>query len=85
VYPGTVLYPFLYPRLLRQTERAVPHFQLVTTDGDVLGAVELARPDWPVGSIIHRGLEPNLRVVDVIESDDPEQFHVLVVETLTRR
>jgi hypothetical protein len=25
----------------------VPHFQLVTVDGDVLGATKLGRPDWP--------------------------------------
>jgi hypothetical protein len=28
----------------------MPHFQLVTTDGDVLGARELGRPEWPPGS-----------------------------------
>jgi hypothetical protein len=25
----------------------MPHFQLVTTDGDVLGTRELGCPDWP--------------------------------------
>jgi len=39
-----------------------------------------ARPDWPPGSIIYRGAEPNLRVVDVIPADDPEEFAILVVE-----
>jgi hypothetical protein len=58
----------------------VPHFQLVTVDGDSLGPVELARPEWPPGSIIYRGDEPNLRVVDRIESSDPELYTVLVVE-----
>jgi hypothetical protein len=33
----------------------VPHFQLATTDGEALGAIERARPDWPDGSIIYRG------------------------------
>ena len=47
------------------------HFQLVTTDGEALGATELARPDWPPGSIIYRGDGPNLRVVDVIPAVDP--------------
>jgi hypothetical protein len=49
----------------------VPHFQLVTTDGTVIGARELVRPDWPPGSVIYTGPdEPNLRVVDVLEDDD---------------
>jgi hypothetical protein len=61
----------------------VPHFQLVTTDGTVLGARELGQPDWPPGSVIQTGPnELNLRVVDVLEDDvdDPERFKVLVVE-----
>ena len=59
----------------------MPHFALVTVDGDTLGAVELGRPDWPDGSIIYRRREGNLRVVGRIEADDTEhQFEVLVVE-----
>jgi hypothetical protein len=59
----------------------VPHFQLRTADGDELGAVELARPDWAPASIIYRGRdEPNLRVVEVVVLDDPEVLDVLVVE-----
>jgi hypothetical protein len=60
----------------------VPHFQLVTSDGEALGPVELSRPDWPDGSIIYRGDKPNLRVVGRLEADDddPELFEVLVVE-----
>jgi hypothetical protein len=61
----------------------MPHFQLVTVDGDVLGARELGRPDWPPGSVICTGPgEPNLRVVEILatENDDPEMhFKVLVV------
>ncbi len=61
--------------------RAVAHFQLVTVDGEALGATELARPDWPPGSVIYRPPgEPNLRVVDYIPTDDPEEFAILVVE-----
>jgi hypothetical protein len=56
------------------------HFQLVTRDGEVLGPVELARPDWPVGSVIYRGGAPDLMVLDVIRLDDPELFTILVVE-----
>ena len=58
----------------------MPHFALVTTDGDALGAVELGRPDWPDGAIIYRGDEPNLRVVGRVATDDSEHgFDVLVV------
>jgi hypothetical protein len=62
----------------------VPHFQLVTVDGDVLGTRELGRPDWPPGRVIYTGPDkPNLRVVRLLdtENDDPEMlFQVLVVE-----
>jgi hypothetical protein len=59
----------------------MPHFQLVTTDGEALGPIELDRTDWPPGSVIDRsGDQPNLRVIDVIPSDDPETFTILVVE-----
>ena len=51
----------------------MPHFALVTTDGDALGTVELGRPDWPDGTIIHRGDEPNLRVVGQLATDDSER------------
>jgi hypothetical protein len=59
----------------------MPHFALVTTDGDALGAVELDRSDWHDGAIIDRGDEPNLRVVGLVATDDREHgFDVLVVE-----
>jgi hypothetical protein len=62
----------------------VPHFRLVTVDGTVLGARELGRTDWPLGIVTYTGPdEPNLRVVDVVateDDDDPERFAVLVVE-----
>ena len=62
----------------------MPHFQIVTTDGTVFGTRELGRPDRPPRSVIYTGPnEPNLRVVDVLESeddDDSERFEVLVVE-----
>jgi hypothetical protein len=62
----------------------VPHFQVITVDGDVLGARELSGSDWPPGSVIYTGLnEPNLRVVREhdTQNDDPEMhFTVLVVE-----
>jgi hypothetical protein len=56
--------------------------QLVTTDGSVLGARHLGRPDWPPGSVIYTGPdEPDLGVVDVMRADEVErQSTVLVVE-----
>jgi hypothetical protein len=64
----------------------MPQFPLVTVKGDILGARELDRPDWPRGSVIYTGQdEPNPRMVRVLERDDerdedPEWFKVLVVE-----
>jgi hypothetical protein len=38
----------------------MPHFQLVTTDGTVLGARGLGRPDWSPGNVIYTGRDgPN--------------------------
>ena len=60
----------------------MPHFVLVTADGESLGAVELGRPDWPDGSVIYRGGDaPNLRVVGYLPAEDTEhEFAVLFVE-----
>jgi hypothetical protein len=80
---------FLGPARISRFDRIVslarvPHFQLVTVDGNVLGARELSGPDWPPGSVIYTGPnEPNLRVVRKLdtENNDPEMhFTVLVVE-----
>jgi hypothetical protein len=30
-------------------------FRIVTADGQPLGTAELARRDWPAGSVIYRG------------------------------
>jgi hypothetical protein len=45
----------------------VPQFTLVTTDGEFLGAMEFARPDWPPGSVIYTGPKSRTCVVDVME------------------
>jgi len=46
-----------------------------------LGAVALAGPDWPDGSVIFRGADaPNLRVLEVVVLGDPERLDVLAVE-----
>ncbi len=63
----------------------MPHFQIVTVDGDALGAVELDQHDWPNGSVIERGREPSLRVVARIEAEDAEKFTVLFVEPVDDR
>ena len=43
-------------------------FELVTRDGQPLGPVELARPDWPPGSVIYRGDADNLRVIGCLDN-----------------
>jgi hypothetical protein len=59
----------------------LPHFQLVRRDGEVLGIAELTQSAWRAGELIYRGsIEGNLRVVDVIKSDDPQTFAILVVD-----
>jgi hypothetical protein len=59
----------------------MPHFALVTSDGVSLGAFHLNGHDWPPGSRIYAGAgQANLRVVDVLPTDDPEKFAILVVE-----
>jgi hypothetical protein len=58
----------------------MPHYAIVTADGEPLGAFRLNGYEWPPGSIIYRGSEPDLRVVDVLPSDDPEKFANLLVE-----
>jgi hypothetical protein len=57
-------------------------FRIVTVEGQPLGTAELARPDWPAGSVIYRGRgKPSLRVVDGLAGlDDPEQLPSLIVE-----
>jgi len=37
-------------------------YALLTVDGKDLGTVAVSVPDWPEGSILHRGDKPNLRV-----------------------
>jgi hypothetical protein len=45
----------------------VAQFTLVTTDGEFLGAIEFARPDWPPGSVIYTGPKSRTCLVDVME------------------
>ena len=53
-------------------------FEIDTADGRELRPMELGRPDWPIGSTIYRGgTQPNLRVVELRETEDGA---VLVVE-----
>jgi hypothetical protein len=66
----------------------VPHVQIVTVDGAVLGATELGRRVRPPGTVIYTDPnEPNLRLVRELdtENDDREMhFTVLVVEPVER-
>jgi hypothetical protein len=52
----------------------------VSQDGEALGPVELGCSDWVAGGAIYRGGEPDLRIVDVLASEDPETFTILIVE-----
>jgi hypothetical protein len=56
------------------------HYIVVLEDATALGSTELLRMDWLPGDLIYRGGDSNLRVVDVLPSDDPERFAVLMVE-----
>jgi hypothetical protein len=59
----------------------MPHYAVVTTDGVSLGTFELVDSDWQPGSTIYTGSsQPNLRVVDLLEPGDPENFAILLVE-----
>jgi hypothetical protein len=58
------------------------HYTLTMKDGGQLGSAELLSMDWQTGDIIYRGKQPNLRVVDVLEADDPDNYTVLVVEEI---
>lgn len=42
----------------------MPHFHIVTVDGEALGPMELSRPDWPRGSAIYTGREFTVLVVE---------------------
>jgi len=60
----------------------MPHYTLVTRDGVSLGAFHLAGQNWREGDTIYRGDGHDLRVVDVLPTDDPEKFAILVVEEI---
>jgi hypothetical protein len=59
----------------------MPHYVVVTSDGVSLGPFELVGSDVQPGTTILTGSgQPKLRVVDVLDNDDPERFAILVVE-----
>jgi len=58
----------------------MPHYTIVTKAGESLGAFRLNGQDWKPGMTIHRGAGDSLRVLDVLETDDPEVFAILKVE-----
>jgi hypothetical protein len=55
-------------------------FALITVDGEALGPVAFARPDFNEGDIIPQAKGRNLRVTAVIEPDRAGELPVLVVE-----
>jgi len=60
----------------------VPHYTLVTSGGESLGAVELAGQDWKPGMRIFRGRgKPNLHVLDVLVADESEAFRAACCRT----
>jgi hypothetical protein len=66
----------------------MPHFQLVTGNGDALGPLELPRAEWPDGAVIAESVDQSLRVIGRYETedpDDPEDFHVLFVDVVASR
>jgi hypothetical protein len=59
----------------------MPHYAVVTADGVSLGDMRLNGHDWQPGSTIYTGPDkPNLRVVDALDSDDPDKAAILVVQ-----
>jgi hypothetical protein len=55
-------------------------FALITTDGDALGPVAFARPDFQPGDVIPQGPGRSLRVVNVVFPDRDDELPLLVVE-----
>jgi hypothetical protein len=62
----------------------VPHYALVTDDGDALGSVELegTETDWPNGSIVEGFEGRDWRVVGFVERVRPDNFDLIVVERM---
>lgn len=64
----------------------MPHFQLVTAQGEALGPFEIKHDggstadSWPIGTLIFRGEHGYLRIIDSIPAENPEELTVLVVE-----
>jgi hypothetical protein len=68
-------------------KNTLPHFSLVTLDGDSLGAVELELRDWAPGTVIDLGgTERQLRVLGRLtgadHEDNPEVLAILVVQEI---
>jgi hypothetical protein len=58
----------------------LPHFRVVTSDGDALGQMEFAVPDWPNGSIIYGATARTSAWSMSSRATTPEVYIVLVVE-----
>ena len=62
-----------------EAKPVLERFELVTRDGSSLGGVGLARPDWPLGTIIDRDGQ-RFRVVEIIQATSSGEPGVLLVE-----
>ncbi len=61
--------------------RPVPSFRLISVEGDDLGSLRAAAPDWSAGDRIHRGHGGDLLVVRLVAAEpDDEVDGYLVVE-----
>ena len=58
----------------------MPHFQIVTTQGEVFGATELAGRDWHYGNVVRQLGSSDYRVIGIISFEDPDLFTILLVE-----
>jgi hypothetical protein len=58
----------------------VPSYRLISVEGDDLGSLRAAAPDWSAGDRIHRGAS-DLLVVRLVEAEpDDEVDGYLVVQ-----
>lgn len=55
-------------------------FTLVTSDGESLGVVSFARPDFKPGDVIPQGPGRSLSVVTVVQPDHRDELPILVVK-----
>jgi hypothetical protein len=61
--------------------RPVPSYRLISADGEDLGPLRAATPDWSAGDRIHRGRDGDLVVVRLVPAEQGDEVDgYLVVE-----